>query len=423
MYLTEEEKSILAGAQGEARQAAMQLLVDYGEALGADKLVEITDATISIKGTRPTALLANREFSSMYELFSWANMAAEKTIFDIPPVAVRRCTVLNSLLSKEYIEYLGITDPKYTESIDEVHEFIRTLGINDCASCVPQLVGHIPSKGEHCISNESSQVIFLNSVMGARCNCESMISSSCAALVGRIPNSGMHLDENRRGTHLIKVEKIPTDLYEWDVLGYWIGKQVHIGVPVLDIDVPFISMDAHKSLGASMCTSGQVDMYHVLGLTPEAGTYELAFGSNTPKETFYYREADEQEIINKLDWAQEEEVDFVMMGCPNYSFFQLRDIAGMLEGKTCKKRLMIIAARALVEQARLSGDAQKIEAAGGFFMVDSCPPLLGLWPENIRVLATDSGKMAHYVPSSRPDFQIHFGSMQRCIDAAITGKW
>ena len=423
MQITEAEKRILAGEEGEARQAAMQLLVDYGEALGADKLIEVTDATISVKGRKPSALLANREFSSMNELYSWANLASDKIIEEFPPVAVRRCSVLNSLLSKEYIDYLGITDPSYAESVDEVHEFMSKLGINDCPSCVPHLNGHLPSKGEHCISNESSQVIFLNSVLGARCNCESQVSSACAALVGRIPNSGMHLDENRMGTHLIKVEKIPSNMYEWDVLGYWIGKQIHIGVPVIDIDVPYIAMDSHKSMGASMCTSGQVDMYHVIGLTPEAGTYEQAFGSNSPKETFCYRAADEEATIKRLDWAEEENVDFVMTGCPNHSIFQIRDIAKLLEGKKCKTRLLINSARAIVEMARRNGDAQKIEAAGGFFLMDSCPPLLGLWPENIKVLATDSGKMAHYVPSSRPDFQIHFGSIEHCINAAVTGKW
>lgn len=425
MFLTDYEKSLLQGAEGEAKQHAMQFLVDYGEALGADKFVEISDASIGVMGKCPTKLLADREFDSMEAVFSWSNMASEKVFEEIPPSPVRRRMILSCIGDEDYYDTLGLRaeKPEYYESLKAAHDFYKKIGLNDCMTCAPQILGHMPARGEHTITGESSQVIFQNSVIGARCNCESLITTGCAMMVGRTPNIGLHRDENRWGTHLIKVDKIPKDLYEWDLLGYWIGKRIHTGVPVLEMDVPFVSMEEHKSLGASMCTSGLVDMYHIIGHTPEAGTYELAFGGNTPKEVIHYTAEDEAEIHRKLDWATEKEVDTVLMGCPQYTIYQLGDLAKLLDGKKCKARLYIMSPKMLIDQARVNGWAQKIEESGAMLISSVCMPMIQVWPDNLKVLATDSGKMAHYLPSTRPDVQIHMGSMEHCIEAAVTGVW
>ena len=402
----------------------MKILMQFGEALGADRLLEVDDVTFCVPCPYPASFIADIEFDSMDALFSWSDLASEKTFDDIPKVAARRCSALaGTNPSKEYMEYIGFKDPRYNEGAEAVHDYYRKIGVNDGRTCAPQLVGHLASKGEHCVCGESSQVIFLNSVFGARVNCQGLLAAGCAAMVRRIPNFGMHIDENRMGTHLVKVDKIPKELYEWDLMGLYIGRRVGIGVPVLEMNVPFVTMDQHKSLGASMTTSGQVDLYHIIGLTPEAGTYELAFGTNTPKEVIHYGAEEEEHMRREMDWATDENVDMVLLGCPHLSVFQIRDIAEMIEGRTCKAKLVIMTAQMVLEQARINGDAQKIEAAGGFILTETCPPMLQMWPDNVHVLATDSGKMAYYVPGTRPDVQIHMGSMKHCIDAAVTGKW
>ena len=40
MFLTDEEKAMLDGGEGLAVQKAMEMLVHYGEALGAERLVD-----------------------------------------------------------------------------------------------------------------------------------------------------------------------------------------------------------------------------------------------------------------------------------------------------------------------------------------------------------------------------------------------
>ena len=424
MYLTDEEKAILSGSEGDARQQAMKILVQYAQALGADRLLEVDDVALCVPCAYPPRLNADMEFDSKSALFSWAGLCSEKPFDDLPKIKARRCSSLcNANPSKEYMEYIGKEDMRYLGGAEMVNGLFYDIGVNNALSCTPQLIGHLPAKGEHCVCGESSQVIFMNSVLGARVNCEGHVATACAAMVRRIPNFGMHIDANRRGTHLVKVDKIPKELYEWDLLGLYIGRRVGVGVPVLEMNVPFVTMDQHKSLGASMITTGQVDMYHILGLTPEAGTYELAFGGNTPKEVIRYGEQEEEQMRLEMDWARDGDIDLVLMGCPHFSIFQIRDIAELLDGKTCKAKLIVMTSRIIIQQARLNGYAQKIEAAGGFIMPDTCPPMIQLWPDNVKVLATDSGKMAFYVPGGRPDMQIHFGSMNHCLEAAVTGKW
>ena len=48
MRLTQEEQEILNGSQGKVRQQAMKILVQYGEAVNADRLLDVDDVTFCI---------------------------------------------------------------------------------------------------------------------------------------------------------------------------------------------------------------------------------------------------------------------------------------------------------------------------------------------------------------------------------------
>ena len=53
MRLTDPEKALLDGAEGPAVAAAMDLLVRYGEALGAERLVETRNVCGTVAATMP----------------------------------------------------------------------------------------------------------------------------------------------------------------------------------------------------------------------------------------------------------------------------------------------------------------------------------------------------------------------------------
>jgi predicted aconitase len=82
----------------------------------------------------------------------------------------------------------------------------ETMGVVTTCSCTPYLFGNLPRFGEHIAWSESSAVCYANAVLGARTNREGGPSALAAALTGRTPAYGYHLDANRRPTLHVLVE-------------------------------------------------------------------------------------------------------------------------------------------------------------------------------------------------------------------------
>lgn len=69
-----------------------------------------------------------------------------------------------------------------------------------------------------------------------------------------------------------------------------------------------------------------------------------------------------------------------------------------------------------------AGYVATIEAAGGRVVDDTCLVVAPMDALGFRTLATNSAKMAFYVPS-HSGLQVRFGPLERCLDAALTGRW
>ena len=152
----------------------------------------------------------------------------------------------------------------------EREAFAARHDVSILKTCTPYLAGNVPAKGEHCAWMESSAVIYANSVLGARTNTEGRESTSAAMLTGKIPDWGLHRDEHRLGTHRVDVRVPVESVMDWGMLGYYVGDvvQEHIPVVVGSFAVPEIVRLKH--FGAAASSSGGVEMYHIVGVTPEA---------------------------------------------------------------------------------------------------------------------------------------------------------
>ncbi len=84
--------------------------------------------------------------------------------------------------------------------------------------------------------------------------------------------------------------------------------------------------------------------------------------------------------------------------------------------------LWIFIPRALKEVADRNGYSKMLRDAGAVLMADTCPALGRLKPKGATHMATDSVKQGHYIPAIL-GLESSFGSMDDCIQAAITGKW
>jgi predicted aconitase len=284
-------------------------------------------------------------------------------------------------------------------------------------------VGNVPKRGEHCAWMESSAVVYCNSVLGARTNTEGRESTSAAMLTGRIPDWGFHQDSFRHGTHLVHVDYPVESVMDWGMLGYFIGAKVGERIPVLEGRMLAADVMRHKHFGAAAASSGGVEMYHIVGLTPEAPTREAAFGGREPIEVIHYGAAERRATYDDLNSrAQDRNVDYVMLGCPHAALEQLREAARLLEGRKVKATMWIFTSRAIKAEAEKEGLAKLFKESGVALLTDTCSAIGQAIPPGTKVVALDSAKQTHYLPAIM-GIQAWFGATSDCVNAALTGRW
>ncbi|RKF23324.1 DUF521 domain-containing protein [Altericroceibacterium spongiae] len=258
-----------------------------------------------------------------------------------------------------------------------------------------------------------------------RTNCEGRESTSAAMLAKRIPDWGFHRDDFRKGHHLVDVARPVDDIFEWGLLGYFVGGAVEDSIPVLDGPIHDPSLIRHKHFGAAAASSGGVEMYHMVGITPEAPDLATAFGGAQRGEHFCYDDAARREVYEKLNsMGESHDVDYVMLGCPHYSLDQIGEAARLIEGRKVHENsaLWIFTSRAVKATAEASGYAEMLRKAGALLMTDTCSAISQAIPKGTKVAAFDSAKQTHYLPAIM-GIEGWYGTTAECIEAACTGRW
>ena len=293
-----------------------------------------------------------------------------------------------------------------------------------CHTCTPYLIGHCPKYGEHVAWGESSAIAYVNSVIGARTNREGGPAALAAAIAGRVPAYGYHLDENRRGQFLIHVRTELSDIADYGALGYWVGTRVESGVPVFTGIPKDVSNDQLKSLGAALASSGAVALFHIVGVTPEAPTLEAAFGGNAPKETWDFGAAEKEAAYGRLSKQQGQPVSLVAMGCPHSSINEIIRVAELVKGKRVKTAFWMLCAQPVKHLAERSGHAAVLAQAGITLVCDTCPVLGAMAGPMDKIgmtaMATNSAKLAHYAPGQWK-IPTYYGTTEQCVNAALEG--
>ena len=131
--------------------------------------------------------------------------------------------------------------------------------------------------------------------------------SGAASLTGKVPCWGNHLDANRHGTHLISVQGLTVESFQdWGMLGYFVGDVVQERIPVLVGKFGQPDLVRHKHFGAAAASSGGVELYHLVGITPEAPTLDVASGGRQPAEVFTYGRAERQKTYDAINASARE---------------------------------------------------------------------------------------------------------------------
>ena len=412
MHLTEEETKMLSGDKGPAVQKAMQILVALGEGFGAERLVPVNN--VHMAGS--SVLVAEEAGTRFVE-----DIRKQGGTF------VTQVTTNPTAVDPTQWKEIGIPE---SDSVLQVRltAAYAGMGANTCNTCIPYLAGNMPRFGEHMAWGESSAVVFANSVCGARTNREGGPSGLASALTGRTPEYGFHLKENRYGNFLIKVEATLRDMTDYGTLGYFAGKIAGQDTPVFTGMPATPTLEDLKALSAALAASGAVSMFHAVGVTPEAPTVEEAFGGREPAKVIVFGEAEKQQAENTLNKEPSEYVDWILVGCPNASVQEMREVAEALEGKKVHKdvALWVTTSGSMYAMAERMGYIDTIKNAGGVVVRETCPFLARsrvIAPnKGYKTLTTNSAKMAFYAPGQF-GLPAHYGNLERVMQAAINGVW
>ena len=409
------------GAEGGAVAAAMDLLIRYGEALGAERLVDTRNVAGTMTQPSPAKAQLVRE-GGWAKAYAVINLDSDEEL-DIPRMRVPTCQLQHGFAE----DADGLTGYA-TQSIElqgDAESYFSERGVNILATCTPYQVGNLPVKGEHIAWMESSAVVYANSVLGARSNCEGGASTGAAGLTGKIPYWGLHDPANRFATHVVRADTRVETFQDWGMFGYFVGERVQEARPAVIGDLAQPDLTDLKHFGAATATSGGVELYHLPGVTPEAPTLEAAFDGGPIPAPIVYGDAERRWVYETLNaQGQSEDVDFILLGCPHASLDQLAEIAYLLEGRRLHAgtQLWVMTPRALRTMADRNGYTRAITRAGGHVLTDSCPAMSRAAPPGTTVFATDSAKQAHYLPAIL-GIEAWFGTTAECVDAALTGRW
>jgi len=400
MYLTKEEERILGGESGEGTQKALELLVAIGDAYDSEKMIPVSRAHAASSGQE----------GDLYFVELLADGGA-------------RCKVPTSTNPVYDIPYFHKLFEKIPEDEADVArrvmEAYKRMGAILSWSCLPYLAENIPLYSETVAFSESSATPYVNSVIGARTNREAAQSALAAGVIGKTPLYGLHIKENRKGTHLVKVDANLKDEFDYTLLGYYVGRRIGYGVPVLTGIKRQPSTEEFINFCAMSNVSGAISMFYMPGFTVEASTAEEAFQGDMPRDKITVTNKELKQACEELQTTSSK-IDFVMLGCPHYTLKQLEEVAKLLKGKKIHDGVSFwvctsATAKVLAER---NGYVDVIEKAGGHVVVDTCIDEPCWIAYKSKVGMTDSPKCAYY----RRFKEVRVGRLQDCVEAAVRGK-
>ena len=408
MKLNDEENEILAGKAGPVPQQALQHQIKVGEFFDAEDFVPVTQAHI-MADTESLGEAGVRWLEGL------ASASHGQRRVRIPTITDPRGTDFANA------ELLGQTSAMLDLERRAIAAF-EQLGVAMTNTCINYQTIQAPTRNEHAAFGDTGVVIYSNSVCGARSNFEGGPSALAAGLTGRTPRYGFHLPELRRGTLRIQVDYTPTTLNGWGALGGVIGRLAgnYWTVPVVEGIEGAAKSDQLKHFGASMASFGSIALFHLVGLTPEAGRLADVADEGLPVHRITKADAD----ALQRSYHTDDQVDVVVFSAPQLSLYELSDLAGLCDGRRFSVPLLAVTSPQVKPDCDRMGYTARIEAAGGNVLSGMC--FYQSYAREIseargwKRLATNSAKLVNILGGY--GYRPMLASMESCVDAAVNGK-
>jgi len=372
MDLTREEEAILNGEQGEGRQKAMELVTALGKIYGADSLIDITSAHLSGASYKT---IGDGGLKYLEDLVGGgATVSVPSTL---NPVGMDRDRWKEMHISE-----------KFAEKQNRIIDLYGQMGIKTTCTCTPYVGPNVPSMGDHVAWSESSALSFVNSYIGARTNREGGPGALAAAILGKTANYGLHLDEKRKPTVVIDAD-IDGSVFSYSLLGQAVGMAISSGIPYFRNIRP--EVEEAKALCAAMAASGSIALYHVEGVTPEAGNFDVS-----DLEVIHIGKKELEDAYSKLNKA--DDVQLIALGCPHLTEKEMHQIAAFLKDKEKRNKDIEIWFCTSAEIRAKCPEDVKIMERFGPVLADTCmvvAPIEGVFERT----GTNSAKAGNYLPT------------------------
>lgn len=332
MILTDKQQQILDGKQGEVMAKVMKTLVMYGQAFGAEKMIDVTS-----EHNHLVTSFGLKMITPVYELMDKLidAGAVSKQTFSVDPRPLDKNVPANFLQNLIFNKFMYSKQDFYEGQLNK-------LGLMDkdafTCTCYMDEVNNKPKKGDILSWAESSAVVYANSVLGARCNRNSGIMDIMGSIAGCVPYFGLLTDEGRKASWVVRIET--TKKPEAQLLGSAIGMKVMEDVPyIIGLD-KWIGTELDdsactylKDFGAATASNGAVGLYHIDNLTPEAKEQGKALVLENAKEyVITDEELDRVKNEYPVIWKDKNaKPKLCFMGCPHMSLQQLKDWTDKVE--------------------------------------------------------------------------------------------
>jgi predicted aconitase len=406
--LAARDRAMLDGQLGEAARLAMRIVADLAAVMEADRLIDVASAHVDGCLYHGPAGL---EF-------------AERLVAGGAAVSVP--TTLNTgsldLLHPELVR----ETPERASAARRQMDLYMAMGCRATWTCAPYQLPGRPSLGQQIAWAESNAIVFANSVLGARTNRYGDFIDICAAITGRVPDAGLHREENRRADVVFRLSGISDRLLEEDVLypvlGQVVGREAGNAVVAIEGLPPDTTEDRLKALGAAAASSGSVALFHAVGITPEAPTLEAALGGRRASRTVEVTPERLLAARDELSTTAREDVAAVSLGTPHFSLAEFEALMPLLDGIRVNPRvdLFISTGRDVLSEVERRGWLSHIRAAGARIVTDTCTYITPIMRVEDGPIMTNSAKCAWYAPMN-VGADVVFGSLEECVRSAVSG--
>jgi predicted aconitase len=181
--------------------------------------------------------------------------------------------------------------------------------------------------------------------------------------------------------------------------------------------------DDLKAISAAGSSSGSVPLFHAIGITPEAGTPEMAFQGNRVRQTFEITVEDLTQARDELGRNSDQPLAGIALGTPHFSYGEFQRLVELMNGRSTAPQLncYLTTSRHVYQQAQGQGWTGLLEQAGFRIITDTCtyfsPAINGLQGK----IMTNSAKWAYYAPGMLP-VEAMIGSLAECVESAVSGR-